>query len=122
MAKFLGPFVNRQGDSPNYLEEYKTWVNLDGVVTTESNDATAYNLYFYSLNLGMGDIYAKVFSFYGPNAGDDELDGVDYNYLRFISANFIDAINSSPEDVFIEPTYPTGFPTRNIYVYTDTLI
>ena len=118
MTKFLGPFVNRDGDSPTYFEEYKTWVNLDGVVTT---DSTATDPYFYSLNLGNGNPSAKVFDFYGPNAGDDELDGVDYNYVRFINANFIDAINSSPEDVVIEPTYPTGFPTRNIYAYIDSL-
>lgn len=121
MTKFLGPFVNRDADSPNNLEEYKTWVNLDGVVTTDSTDSTATDPYFYSLNLGNGNPSAKVFDFYGPNAGDDELDGVDYNYLRFLNANFIDAINSSPEDVVIEPTYPTGFPTRNIYTFIDSL-
>lgn len=120
MTKFLGPFVNRDADSPNNLEEYKTWVNLDGVVTTTSS-AISSSPYFYSLNLGSQDIYGKAFYFYGPNAGDDELDGVDYNYLRFLNANFIDAINSSPEDVVIEPTYPTGFPTRNIYTFIDSL-
>jgi len=120
MTKFLGPFLNRDADSPNNLEEYKTWVNLDGVVTTDST-ATASSPYFYSLNLGAEDVNAKTFDFYGPNYGDGELDGVDYNYLRFLNANFIDAINSSPEDVFIEPTYPTGFPTRNIYTYIDSL-
>ena len=120
MTKFLGPFVNRDADSPNNLEEYKNWVNLDGVVTTASS-ATSNGPYFYSLSLGNQDIYAKIFEFYGPNAGDDTLDGVDYNYLRFLNANFIDAINSSPEDVVIEPTYPTGFPTRNIYTYLDSL-
>ena len=118
MTKFLGPFVNRDSDSPTALEEYKTWVNLDGVVTTNSSSATSFP-YFYSLNLGNQEIYAKAFEFYGPNAGDDDLDGVDYNYLRFINANFIDAINSSPEDVVIEPTYPAGFPTRNIYSYVN---
>ncbi len=120
MTKFLGPFVNREADSPNFFEEYKTWVNLDGVVTTDSS-ATSNSPYFYSLNLGNGNPYAKGFEFYGPNAGDDNLDGVDYNYVRFLNANFIDAINSSPEDVVIEPTYPTGFPTRNIYTYIDSL-
>lgn len=109
MTKFLGPFEN--SDSSENLESYTTWVSLDSIVTILQTSATrtSVDLPQYA---GGRDISIE---FYGPNPGDNELPDTDYNYLRFVNANLIYVLESSPTDFFFEPQYPKDFPTRNIY-------
>jgi len=113
MTKFLGPFIydSSAGETPSSL----TWVNTSEVSTaySESASSDAVGLY-YNRNSATGGPVILEISFY-DNLGN-ELSGVDYNYARFVTANLIDAFNSSPTDVIIEPRYPSGFPTRNIEV------
>jgi len=109
MIKFLGPFEN--SDSPENLESYTTWVNLDSIVTIRQTSATRTSVDLPHYSTGSD----TSIEFYGPNPGDDTLDDTDYNYLRFVNANFIYVLESSPTDFFFEPQYPKDFPTRNIY-------
>lgn len=110
MTKFLGPFEN--SDSSENLEFYTTWVNLDAIVAIYQNDATSD---YVSVGQYTGGQDWDI-EFYGPNPGDNNLDDTDYNYLRFVNANFIYMLESSPTNFFFEPQYPKDFPTRNIYV------
>ena len=80
---------------------------------SESASLEAVTLYYNRSNTS-GQLIGRDITFY-DNLGN-ELPGVDYNYARFVTANLIDAFNSSPTDVIIEPRYPSGFPTRNIEV------
>jgi len=110
MTKFLGPFEN--SDSSENLDFYTTWVNLDAIVTIRQDSATSSTVEAPQYSAGRRlDI-----EFYGPNPGDGDLPDTDYNYLRFVNANFIYMLESSPTDFFFEPQYPKDFPTRNIYV------
>ena len=109
MIKFLGPFEN--SDSPENLESYTTWVNLDAIITIRQNRVDSY--YVEALQYSTGR--SLDFTFYGPNPGDGDLPDTDYNYSRFVNANFIYMLESSPTDFFFEPQYPKDFPTRNIY-------
>lgn len=110
MTKFLGPFEN--SDSSENLELYTTWVNLSAIVAISQNDSTS-DYVTVSQYAGGQDWDIE---FYGPNPGDSGLDDTDYNYLRFVNANFIYMLESSPTNFFFEPQYPKDFPTRNIYV------
>lgn len=110
MIKFLGPFENP--DSSGNLDLYTTWVNLGATVTIRQSSADNSSVRV-SEYAGGGN---KDIDFYGPNPGDNNLDDTDYNYLRFVNANFIYMLESSPTDFFFEPQYPKDFPTRNIYV------
>lgn len=117
MTKFLGPFINdlSEGDS-NVLQELVTWVNTSDVISAyPDGGATSTEVVVYYNRISTNGRPIQVsFGFY-DNLGE-ELPGVDYNYARFVTANLIDAFNSSPTDVIIEPQYPSGFPTRNIEV------
>lgn len=110
MIKFLGPFENSESDEN--LESYTTWANLDSIVTIRKSrvDSPYVDAEQYSGGRSLE------FEFYGPNPGDNQLEDIDYNYLRFVNANFIYMLESSPTDFFFEPQYPKDFPTRNIYV------
>jgi hypothetical protein len=109
MIKFLGPFEN--SDSSESLELYTTWINLGATITIGKTSATTSTVDVMQYSTGTGGSI----DFYGPNPGDGGLDDTDYNYLRFVNANFIYMLESSPTDFFFEPQYPKDFPTRNIY-------
>jgi hypothetical protein len=112
MIKFLGPFEN--SDSSENLELYTTWVNLDSIITIRKSSVVS--SYVYAEQYSGGGRRNLEFEFFGPNPGDNQLPDIDYNYLRFVNANFIYMLESSPTDFFFEPQYPKDFPTRNIYL------
>lgn len=116
MTKFLGPFINdsSEGES-NVLNERVFWLNTSDVMTAYSESASGEVVtLYYNRSSTSGTPIELTINFYDNL--DEELPGVDYNYARFVTANLIDAFNSSPTDVIIEPRYPSGFPTRNIEV------
>lgn len=113
MTKFLGPFIYDEsaGETPSSLG----WVNTSEVITAYSESASGDTVeLWYNRSRATGGAVSTELTFY-DNLGN-ALPGVDYNYARFVTANLIDAFNSSPTDVIIEPQYPSGFPTQNIEV------